>query len=298
MVVLDHEVRVSGGRVRIARLDAESYRFPDTPDQLIAALRRAPEPPDLFTFVEDVSVTERRFRYPMEWENFAVLPVTTFDHYFSQQILSVARNRARQAGKKGVVLREVEFDEKLVRGIWEIYNETPVRQGRPYPHFGKDLETVYREEATYLDTAAFAGAYLGDELIGFIKVVWDEKRIQGDLMNILSKMAHRDKAPTNALICEAVKICERRGVANLVYGCYAFAGRSEDNLTDFKQKTGFKRVEVPRYWVPLTAWGAVALRLGLHHRLVDRLPEGWSNKLREWRSGWYQRRHRTAKAGA
>jgi len=298
MVVLDNELRVSGARVRVARLEAESHRFLDDPEKVIAELRGMPGRPDLFTFVEDVSVTERRFRYSMERENFAVIPVTTFDHYFSKQILTVGRNRARQAGKKGVVLREVEFDEKLVRGIWEIYNETPIRQGRPYPHFGKDLDTIYREEATFLDTAAFAGAYVGDELIGFIKVVWDEKRVQGGLMNILSKIGHRDKAPTNALVGEAVKICERRGLPNLVYGCYAFAGRSEDNLTDFKQKAGFKRVEVPRYWVPLTAWGAMALRLGLHHRFVDRLPEGWSNKLREWRAGWYQWRHRAARAGA
>jgi len=298
MMLLDKEFHVSGGRVRIARLDAEGYRFAEDPEQLIAALRKLPRRPDLFTFVENVSVTERRFKYHMEWENFAVLSVTTFENYFNKQILSGPRNRARQAGKRGVELREVAFDEKLVRGIWEIYNEAPIRQGRPYPHYGKDLETVYREEATFPDCSAFAGAYLGDELIGFIKVVWDENRVQGSLMNILSKIAHRDKAPTNALICEAVKICERRGLPNLVYGCYAFGGRSEDNLTDFKEKTGFQRVEVPRYWVPLTAWGTLALRLGLHRRLVDRLPEGWSNKLREWRAGWYQWRHRTAKAGA
>ncbi len=131
---------------------------------------------------------------------------------------------------------------------------------------------------------------MGEELIGFIRVVWDESLVQGSLMNILSKICHRDKCPTNALICEAVKICERRGLKNLVYGCYAFGGREVDNLTDFKQKTGFQRVEVPRYYVPLTAWGKVAYRLGLHRRFVDRLPEGIGNKLRELRAGWYERR--------
>jgi hypothetical protein len=298
MLVHDREVNVSGRRVRIAKLDADGYRYLDDPEPIIAALRKGPGRPDLFTFVENVTQAQPRYQYQFEWENFAVIPVTTFDNYFKNQILTVARNRARQAGKKGVELREVQLDDHMVRGIWEIYNETPIRQGRLYPHYGKDLETVRREEATFPDCSAFAGAFLGDELIGFIKVVWDENRVQGALMNILSKICHRDKAPTNALICEAVKICERRGLANLVYGCYAFAGREEDNLTDFKQKTGFKRVEVPRYYVPLTAWGSVALRLGLHHRLVDRLPEGLGKRLRELRAGWYQRRYRAAKAGA
>lgn len=295
---MDRQINVSGNRVRIARVDAEVYRFLEDPEALIAASRKHPKRPDLFTFVENVTVKERRFPYHMEWENFAVVPVTTFDAYFKNSIQTVARNRARQAGKRGVELREVEFSQELVRGIWEIYNETPIRQGRPYPHYGKDLETVYREEATFLDCSAFAGAYIGGELIGFIKVVWDEHKTQGSLMNILSKICQRDKAPTNALICEAVKICERHGLPNLVYGCYAFGGRSEDNLTEFKQKTGFKRVEVPRYYVPLTAWGGMALRLGLHRRLVDRLPEEVGNQLRQWRAGFYQWKHRTAKAGA
>lgn len=298
MVVLDQEINVSGGRVRIGKLDADGFRFLNDPHPLIAALRKQPDRPDLFTFVEPVNVKAPRFRYPMEWENFAVIPITTFDEYFQKQIQSTARNRARQAGKKGVELREVQLDDKLARGIWEIYNETPIRQGRPYPHYGKDLETVYREEATFPDCSAFTGAFLDDELIGFIRIVWDETRVQAGFMNILSKICHRDKAPTNALVCEGVKMCERRGIPNLLYGNYAFAGRSEDNLTDFKQKTGFQRVEVPRYFVPLTAWGSMALRLGLQRRLVDRLPEGVSNKLREWRAGWYQWRHRTAKAGA
>lgn len=298
MMVLDQQVDLSEGRVRLGKLHADGYRFLDDPKPLVAALRNRPDRPDLFTFVETVAVKERRFRYPMEWENFAVIPVTTFDEYFQKQIQSTARNRARQAGKKGVELREVPLDEKLVRGIWEIYNETPIRQGRPYPHYGKDLETVYREEATFPDCSAFTGAFLGDELIGFIRIVWAENNVQAGLMNILSKIGHRDKAPTNALVCEAVKMCERRGIPNLLYSNYAFAGRSEDNLTDFKQKTGFQRVEVPRYFVPMTAWGSIALRLGLHRRLVDRLPETVSNKLREWRAGWYQRKHRAAKAGA
>ena len=298
MLVMNQQLNVAGRWLRMARLDGDGYRFLADPEAFIAALRERPDRPDLFHFVERVNVTERRYPFRMEWDNYAVIPVSTFEEYFTRQINKGTRNRARQLEKRGAELREVEFGDELVRGIWEIYNESPMRQGRPYPHYGKDLETVYREEATFLDCSAFAGAYFEGELIGFIKMVWDDQKVQGAFMNILSKLAHRDKSPTNALVCEAVKICERRGLRHLVYNHYAFGSRKRDNLTDFKDNTGFKRVEVPRYWVPLTAWGAMALRLGLHRRWVDRLPEGLGDKLRGLRADWYQWRHPTAKAGA
>src|SRR5438034_11689237 len=102
----------------------------------------------------------------MEWDNLAVLLVSTFDHWWTHQIRFKARNKAKQAEKRGVTFREVPFDKALVEGIWKIYNECPVRQGKPFRHFGKDLETVHKEEATYLDSSIFIGALLGDSLIG------------------------------------------------------------------------------------------------------------------------------------
>ncbi|HET9098867.1 MAG TPA: hypothetical protein VFN62_00625, partial [Acidobacteriaceae bacterium] len=154
---------------------------------------------------------------------------------------------------------------------------------------------VYREEATYLDSSVFIGAYLGSELIGFIKMMWDENRIQAGLMNIVSKIGHRDKAPTNALVAHAVRACAARGIPHIVYSHFAYGRRERDNLTDFKERNGFKRVDLPRYYVPLSSWGAVAFRLGLHHRMVDRLPEPVGERLREMRGKWYMRRQQTEK---
>jgi hypothetical protein len=57
-------------------------------------------------------------------------------------------------------------------------------------------------------------------------------------------------------------------------------------------------VDVPRYYVPLTAWGHAALRLGLHHRLRDRLPEPVGEKLRELQKKWHSRKESKEKAGA
>ena len=109
---------------------------------------------------------------------WSVAPISTFDHWWTIEIGSKARNKAKQAEKKKVVVREVPFDDVLVKGIWEVYNESPVRQGAPNRHYGKDIETVHREEATFLDSSIFIGAFLDDRLIGFVKLVHDETRTQ------------------------------------------------------------------------------------------------------------------------
>jgi hypothetical protein len=140
--VCGRDVRIAGRLLRIARLEAEKYQFLDEPELVVRALRKCGIRIDLFTFMQRLPETSPKYAYPMEWDNLAVLLVSTFDRWWTQQIGFKARNKAKQAEKKGVTLREVPFDDALVRGIWEIYNECPVRQGRPFTHYGKDVETV------------------------------------------------------------------------------------------------------------------------------------------------------------
>jgi hypothetical protein len=282
-------IKVQGLLTRVARLDADKYQFLDDPEPVIEGLRKCGTRIDLFTFMQRLPETSVKYSYPMEWDNLAVLPVSTFDHWWNQQITSFPRNRARQAEKKGVVLREVPFDDTLVKGIWEIYNETPVRQGRRFPHYGKDIQAVYREEATYLDSSVFIGAFLGESLIGFIKLVHDETRTQAGLMNILSMNRHRDKAPTNALIARAVKSCAERSISYLVYSNFAYGEKQASSLSRFKEVNGFGRIDLPRYYVPLTGVGRVAFQLGLHRKLVERIPEPVAAKIRDLREAWYNR---------
>jgi hypothetical protein len=298
MNAVTQQIRITGRFLRIARLDAELYHFLADPVPMIDRLRNFGDRIDIFTFMQGLPETQPKFRYPMEWDNLAVLPITTFENWWHKQILSITKNRARQAEKKGIAIREVQFDEKLAAGIWGIYNECPMRQGRRFRHFGKDQETVYREAATYLDYSTFIGAFQGEELIGFIKMVADEKGVQAGLMNILSKIQHKDKAPTNALVAQAVKSCANRGISYLVYNNFTYGKKLNDGLGEFKRRNGFKRIEVPRYYVPLTPVGAIALRMGLHHRLVDRFPESIAGRLRELRENWYMRRMQSPKGAA
>src|ERR1051326_7107591 len=192
MVICEREIKITGSLIRIARIGGEKFLFLDTPKPIIEALRDANTRVDIFTFIEKLPAASPKYSFPMEWDNLAALPVTTFDHWWTKQIGFKARNKAKQAEKNGVIVREVPFDNVLVHGIWEVYNETPIRQGRKYPHYGKDLETVYREEATHLDKSIFIGAYFGDTLIGFVKLLVDESKTQAGLLNILSMIKHRD----------------------------------------------------------------------------------------------------------
>ncbi len=284
------EVRIQGHICRIADLDGEGYKFLAHPESVICALRNSHVRADLFTFMQELPGTPPRYKYSYEWDNFAVLPISTFDHWWSKQIGFKARNKAKQAEKKGIVIREVVFDDSLARGIWEIYNEVPVRQGRRFPHYGKSLEAVRAMSATFLDSSIFIGAFDGDKLIGFMKLTMNDNQTQVGLMHILSMVSYRDKAPTNGLVVQAVRSCAERGITSLVYANFAYGKKSRSSLSDFKERNGFQRVDVPRYYVPLTPWGAVAFRLGFHRRLAEQMPESVASKLRELRSRWYQRR--------
>jgi hypothetical protein len=282
---------VAHGRLcRVAHVDGDDYKFLADPESAITALRTSNTRADLFTFLQKLPETSPQYPYLFEWDNLAVLPISTFDHWWTQQIGFKARNKAKQAEKKGIVVREVPFDDTLIHGIWEIYNEVPVRQGRRFPHYGKSLEAVRAMSATFLDSSVFMGAFDRDKLIGFIKLTMDDTRTQAGMMHILSLISYRDKAPTNALVAQAVRSCSDLGITHLVYSNFAYGTKVRSSLSDFKERNGFQRVDLPRYYVPLTRWGAVAFRLGLHRRFAQHIPEPVAAKLRELRNRWYQHR--------
>jgi hypothetical protein len=290
MNVCGREIHVQGRLLRIGRLDGDKYKFLDDPEPVLTGLRKSDARVDLFTFMQKLPETNPKYDYPLEWDNLAVLPVSSFENWWTEQIGFKARNKAKQAAKKGVEVREVPFDDAFVRGIWEIYNESPVRQGRRFPHYGKDIESVRKMSATFLDTSVFIGAYFEEKLIGFIKLTADDSRTQAGMMHIVSMIQHRDKAPTNALVAQAVRSCADRGISHLVYSNFAYGKKERSSLSDFKERNGFQRINLPRYYVPLTRLGWTGFRLGLHHRFIDRLPEPLLAKARDFRYSWYRYR--------
>ena len=280
--------------IRIAFIDGEGYQFLDDPVAALKSLSNGPRI-DLFTFIQRLSDTTPRYSYPMELDNMAALRVTTFDDWMTKQIDFKVRNKARKAGKNGVVVREAAYDEAYVRGIQAIYNESPVRQGKPFWHYGKDLEAVRKMNGTFLERSIFIGAYLEEKLIGFVKLVFDEEKSQAGLMQIVSMIGHQDKAPTNALIAQAVQSCAERGISYLWYANMSYGKKQADGLADFKRHNGFQKIEVPRYYVPLTLAGRLALRLNLHHGFSELIPEPIAATYRKIRKHWYGKKVASAK---
>ncbi len=273
---------VTGRFPRIVRVRSEHYILVDDLPRLIAAVKSEP-PGDLFTFVQPLWDTVPHFPYHQEWNDVSVLEFESYDSWWKSQLNDKTRNMVRKAAKKGVEIRVGACDDEFVKGIKEIYDESPIRQGKPFWHYRKDLATIRDSHLTFAERSEFAGAYFENKLIGFIKVVFFEKA--AILMQIISMIAHRDKAPTNALLAQAVKMCEAKGVHLLQYGSW-----SRRSFGEFKKHHCFHQLRVPRYYVPLNLRGAVALRLHLHKNPLGLLPENWVDRLAVLRNRWVERK--------
>ena len=180
-------------------------------------------------------------------------------------------------------MRQVDYDDDFVRGMTSIFNEAPVRQGRRFWHYGKDFEEVKRQFSQYLYREQMIGAYYGGELIGFVMLGKADR--YGITGQIISSLKHRDKATTNALIAKTVEVCAKQHLPYLVYFFW-----SDDSLAEFKRRCGFERMRVPRYFVPLTFKGRLALKLGVHRGWKAALPAGLKTRLKKLRRSWNESR--------
>lgn len=265
------------------------------PNSFVSSLRESPLPADIFTFVQKLPETTPKYPYHVEWDNFAVIPITTFSEWWEKRVDTGTRRAVKKAAKSGVVVKLAEFDDTFVNGIVGINNETPIRQGRRFWHYQKSFDEVKRENSTYAERTEFLGAYWQDELIGYIRMTYADK--VANVVQILSMMQHYDKRPGNALIAKAVEICEQKGIHYLLYYNYVY-NDPNSSLTEFKRRNGFEQVLLPRYYIPLTAKGKIALNLGLHRGLVRRIPQPLLSQLRRIRSRWYARRAKASAATA
>jgi hypothetical protein len=127
-------------------------------------------------------------------------------------------------------------------------------------------------------------------LIGFIKLTIDDSHTQAGIMHIMALLDQKEKAPTNALVVQAVRSCANRGISHLVYAKFAYGKKLRSSLSDFKERNGFRRVDLPRYYVPLSRWGSLAFKMGLHRSPLDLVPESVGAKLRNVRAAWYRHR--------
>jgi hypothetical protein len=280
MKVANQEIAIVGRPIKVAKLRNEWYDFLEDPANFITELKKAKIGTHLFTFLQEVHELEPKYPFLLARDSISVLPITTYDHWLKKQINDKTRNMIRKASKNDVELRLVDTDDDFVQGVVDIYQESPTRQGMQFWHYGKDFDTIKRELITFSERSYFVGAYHGAELIGFFKLTRNKN--SASLMQIISKIAHRNRAPNNALLAQAVEMCVKMQIPYLQYGTWSRGG-----LGEFKTRHGFLRFDVPRYFVPLNALGHLALRLRLYWNPRDVIPEELWKRLSSLRGAYH-----------
>lgn len=271
---------VNRGLLTTVSLEDEWFEDIEDPKAVIDALKTIPHlKADLFSFWQRIPDIEPKYHFYQEPEDLAVLSITTFDHWWNRQIKSRVRSLIRKTEKEGLVIKETEFDDDFVQGMTSIFNESPIRQGRKFWHYGKDFETVKKQFSRYLFREQMIGAYYQGELIGFMMLCDAGKfSLTGQ---IISSLKHRDKSTNNALVAKAVEICANKKQDYLIYFFW-----SDDSLAEFKRRCGFQKLSVPRYYLPMSLTGKLALMCGAHRGLRQMLPESIKSPLKQLRRKW------------
>lgn len=291
-VVDGKELVVAGRLVKTVRLSSEAHVPLEDPVALVNQIKRSRLRADIFTFVQSVNERTPKYAFPQELDQMAVLPLTTYDDWYTKKLYNKPRNMLRKALKSGIEIRLQDLDEPLIQGIKAIYDESPIIQGKRNYHYREDLDTIKRAHSRFLDRSQFITAYYAGQLIGFAKVTFSQEC--GFLINFASMISHRDKAVSSALLAKVVEICADRKSRCLVYGVWGSGGTR--GLVEFKVANGFECVDVPRYYVPLTWLGSIALKAGVHQSVVHRMPAWSLEAAAKVRKRWNMFRVRRAQA--
>lgn len=272
--VNDISIIVKGNWLKTAVVEAEEWLEAEiaSPEACIHSLkeqRRGGLHADVFTFAQKIPDTEVRYSYHVGWDSIAVARTTPFNEWWTK-LPQETRKNVRRSQKRGVTVSVRPMDDALVQSLISLNNDNPIRQGKRFTHYGKTFEQVKKDQMSYLDRSDYICAHLGDELIGVMKLVYRGE--SASILTLLSKPSHAGNRPANALIAKAVELCESKGVHHLIYGKFNYGNKRDSSLRDFKIRHGFEEVLQPRYYVPLTWWGALCLKLGLHRGLLGLLP--------------------------
>jgi hypothetical protein len=276
---------IRGGGLRTATLLREWHEDVKNPPQVVEALSGENHRADIFSFWQRIPDTQVKYPdYYHEPVDIAAIPIQSYEEWWEKQIPSKTRNMVRKTRKKGVAVGEDKLDDRLVSGIVEVFNESPIRRGKKFWHYGKNFRKVHAEMSRDAQEAIFISAYVKDELIGFVKLLQLDRYAMITL--ILDKISHRDKSPMNGMIAKAVEICANRNIPYLTYTIW----RKGDHGA-FQKRNAFEKITVPRYFVPTSFRGRAAIRLGLHQGIRGKLSENTYQRLLGIRAKWVNIRH-------
>lgn len=283
----DKRLIMHGRMLTIARLKDEWYDDIGDPETIIRALKASSAKPDILTFWQRLPDTVPLYPYYQEPDALSALPLTSYDHWWKEQIRTDTRKKVKRPEKRGIEIKEVGLDDEFVRGVMGVFNETPVRRGKPFWHYGKSFERLKEDLARDISISKFIGAYYQGSLVGVVKLVYAEGRFANPGF-IISKIEFRNKYVNNALMAKAVEVCTRDGIPYLTYTNWRRGSQAE-----FLVRNGFEKTLMPRYWVPLTVKGTMAMKLGLHRNIRSYIPDRVMSVLLEFRGSYYNWRYKT-----
>jgi hypothetical protein len=279
----------TGRRLKAATIKDEWWLDADAigdPSRFVDRLKKDPRGADLFVFSQKPPDTEPRRKFRMAWSNVAAVPITTYEDWWEKRVTQVTRKNVRRALRRGVSVRKVEFDDRLVEAIVRINDSTPVKQQRRNVHYGKSFEAVKRDYTDFGGRSDYWGAFFNDEMIGVLRMIYQGPL--GNIMQLFCMPQHNDKRPANILLTAAVEQCVRSGLKYLLYGQYIYGRNAKAPLTEFKRRNGFEQILVPTYYVPLTVKGRMAIMLNMHRGIQFFVPQkvmDWAFAFRDWKHG-------------
>lgn len=165
------EMIITGKFYRTVRVKEEWDANVEDPKAVIRDLKSQGVCADVFTFAQRLPHTTPAFKYRTDFDNVAAVSISTYEEWW-KNVNHRVRTKNRKSIKNGVVVRPIAFDDELVKGITQIYNETPIIQGRASWNYGLSFEETKKANADFPGRADFLGAYFGDELIAFMKLLY------------------------------------------------------------------------------------------------------------------------------
>jgi hypothetical protein len=193
--------------------------------------------------------------------------VTSFAQWW-EDIGFKTRNKIRKSQKSGVELRVEPLSDDFARGVEAIYAESPIRQGRRFFHYGQSAASIKEELSSFSDRSTLVGCYHAGEMIGFMKLFHGADVLR--TIHIVAKISQRDKCAMDAMISQAVELCDRNKVHHLHYGSWTDGG-----IGVFRE--------------PLNVRGRLMLGLNLQRPLRQRLPRALVGALTDARAKWNAR---------
>jgi hypothetical protein len=291
---VDDDILLASGKwLRIAKIRGEEMREKgiEEPERYIAAIKndkKSKLKADILTFTQKLPDIQPKYLYPLEWESVAAISLENFKDWW-EGLPQESRKNVRRSQKRGVTIQIKKLDSDVIEGIRGVNDDAPTRQGARNAYYGLTFDETQKRYGEFNDRCDFICAYSGEEMIGFLHLVYREG--VAAILNLTVKPSQLDKRPANALMAKAVELSEARNLSYVSYGLYNYGNKRESSLREFKTRNGFKEILVPRYFVPLTPWGSFCVKAKLHRGLIGNLPPSVVSAGLRAKALWFKKFH-------